>query len=265
MVRAVEDWTANSLHPARITYLSREVDVRLVSLIAAWVAGLLLGLEIDGYLPALALFSVAALALAGMWKVRGLSPWPALLAVILLMGLIRVEVSEGVEPLAASTEPRPITVAGLVSSDPELSGPGVEFVLSVDSVDTGNGWEEGEGKLLVLARPTAELVQAREEPYFRYGDRLELRGRLEEPRVLGQFDYPAYLASQGIHSTMDFPQVRLIDEGGGNKALGGIYNLRRKLSDGIDQALSEPQASLAQALLLGLSPNPPKDVLGDSP
>ena len=265
MVRAVEDWTANSLHPARITYLSREVDVRLVSLIAAWVAGLLLGLEIDGYLPALALSSVAALALAGMWKVRGLSPWPALLAVILLMGLIRVEVSEGVEPLAASTEPRPITVAGLVSSDPELSGPGVEFVLSVDSVDTGSGWEEGEGKLLVLARPTAELVQAREEPYFRYGDRLELRGRLEEPRVLGQFDYPAYLASQGIHSTMDFPQVRLIDEGGGNKALGGIYNLRRKLSDGIDQALSEPQASLAQALLLGLSPNPPKDVLGDSP
>lgn len=237
--------------------------MRLVALVAAWVAGLLLGLEIGLYLWALALFSVAAVSLAGLLKLRGLSPWLAILAVIILIGLIRVEVSEGPEPLKASTEPRPITVVGLVSNDPELSGRGVEFVLSVDSIDRGEGREQGEGKLLVFARPTAGLVQAREEPYFRYGDRLELKGRLEEPPALGNFDYGAYLASQGIHSTLAFPQVRLVDEGEGNAALGAIYDLRHEVSDGIDRALPEPQAALAQALLLGIRGRLPRDVTDD--
>ena len=226
--------------------------MKLVALAAAWIAGLLVGLETNVYLPALVLFSLSALILAWLFRSKGVSPWPALLAVFVAAGVLRVEASEAQGFLVPSDTLQPVKVRGLVVNDPEFSGPGVEFILSVDAVEMGQGWEESQGKLLVLARPPGSLVLAREEPYFRYGDRLELEGRLKEPPVLGDFDYRAYLANQGIYSTMPFPQeVRLIAEGEGNPARGGVYALRRELSEGIATALPEPQASLAEALLLG--------------
>ncbi len=237
--------------------------MKLVAFAAAWIAGLIVGLEADVYLPALVFLSTAAVLLACLLRIRGFSPWPAILIVVALMGLVRVEASAGKGYPGPSDALKPIIVYGLVVSDPEVSGTGVEFTISVEAVDMGNGLEEGRGRVKVFARPPGELVQSREEPYFRYGDRLELTGMLEEPPVLGDFDYRAYLANQGIHSTISFPQVRLLEDGGGNPAQGFIYGLRRKVSNGIDQALPEPQASLAQALLLGLRGRLPQDVTED--
>ena len=234
--------------------------MKLVALAGAWIVGLFLGLETGVPVPAIALFSVAAAALALILLSRGLSPWPGILMVMLLMGVVRVEVSgesAGLPPLDGL---HTIKVRGLVVSDPELAGPGVEFEVAVEAVDRGAGWEDMDGKVLVLARPTENLVQARGEPYFEYGDTLELVGRLQAPPALGNFDYGAYLAAQGIHSTMPFPDVRLVGEGGGNPALGVIYRLRGEISEGTDRALPEPQASLAQALLLGKRGGLPRDV-----
>ena len=226
--------------------------MKLVTLAAGWIAGILLGLELDVYLPAVVLFAIGAVSLALLLWSKGVSLWAPLLAVVLLLGLLRVEVSEGPDSLLAAVGPGPVTILGTVVDDPELSGPGVEFTVSVHSVEGVEGLQKGRGKIRVFARPPRELVQARDEPYFRYGDVLELTGRLEEPPNLGDFDYGAYLANQGIRAVMPFPQVRPLDEGGGNPARGAIYGLRRQVSRGIDRALPEPQASLAQALLLGL-------------
>ena len=160
---------------------SEGVGMKLLVLAFAWIVGLLIGLELDVYLPALVLYSVAALILALLLWTRGVSPWPALLAVVVLIGILRVDVSDQPEPLAPSDGLQPTKVRGLVSSDPETSGPGVEFRLSVDAVDRGQGWEGGAGRILVIARPSRGMVESREEPYFRYGDRLELTGP-EYPR-----------------------------------------------------------------------------------
>ena len=237
--------------------------MKLVLVAGAWVGGLIIGLEAEAPVSALLLLSVAALALGLLLRMRGVSVWAPLLAAAVLMGVLRVEVPQGPEPLGPSPIPRPVTVRGLVVSDPELSGPGVEFVISIDAVDRGKGWEDGAGRAKVLARPPFELVRDREGPYFRYGDRLELAGTLEEPPFLGDFDYRTYLANQGIHSVLRFPAVRLIDEGEGNPGLRHIYDLRHKLSGSLDEGLPEPQASLAQALLLGLRGRLPEDVKED--
>ena len=236
----------------------------LVVLIAAWIAGLLIGLDMNVSPAALALFSLAALILTGLLRSKGLSAWPGLLVLALLLGLLRVEVSDGPRPLDSFDNLQPVTVLGRVVTDPEVSGPAVEFVISVDAVDRGGGREDGGARLQVFARPPRELVRTRVQPYFRYGDTLELVGRLETPPALGDFDYRKYLASQGIHFTMSFPEeVRLIDEDEGSAALAAVYGLRHELSRGIDRALPEPQASLAQALLLGLRGRLPQDVTED--
>ncbi|MCE2463731.1 MAG: DUF4131 domain-containing protein, partial [Dehalococcoidia bacterium] len=192
----------------------------LVAFAAAWIAGLIIGLEANVYLPALFLLSITAVLLACLLRIRGASTWPAILIAVALVGFVRVEASGGNDHLGPSDSIKPIAVYGVIVSDPEISGTGVEFDISVEAVDRGNGLEESKGRVKVFSRPPRELVLSRDEPYFRYGDRLELTGRLEEPPVLGDFDYRAYLANQGIHSTMPFPQVRLLEDGGGTPARG---------------------------------------------
>ena len=240
----------------------------LVVLAAAWIAGLLIGLEMglemDVYLPALVALSLAALLLACLLRLRRLPALAPVLALAALAGLLRVEAVGEQAGLSPPDSFQPVKVRGLITSDPEVSGPGVEFVLSVDAVDVGEGWLSDKGRVLVFARPTWEMVQARGEPYFRYGDTLELTGRLEEPPLLGDFDYPAYLAAQGIHHTMPFPaEVYLVDEDGGSPARSLLYGLRHRVSESIDSALPEPQASLAQALLLGLRGRMPQEITED--
>ena len=237
--------------------------MKLVALAAAWIGGLLIGLETNVYVPALVLLSVAALFLACILRNRSLSTWPSLLALVVLMGLVSVEVREGSDSLEPIYGRQSVTVRGLIISDPELSGPGVEFIMAVEAVDKGTGWEEARGKVLVVARPPSELIGEREEPFFRYGDALELAGRLEMPPALGDFDFGAYLANQGIHSTLAYPEILLTGDDGGNPAQGFIYSLRRRVSRGIDRALPEPQASLAQDLLLGLRGRLPQDITED--
>ncbi len=238
--------------------------MRLIFLAAAWIAGTLVGLETNAYLPSLISFAIAAVVLALIFRIRGFSLWIPILALVMVMGIIRVETSEDTLSFQTTDRLHSISIRGVVADDPELAASGVEFVLGVDAIDTGEVWEDGEGSVLVIARPPRELVQKREAPYFRYGDRLELTGSLDEPPILGEFDYRTYLANQGIHFTMAFPDdIRLVDTGKGNPALGKIYDLRGKLAQGIDGALAEPEASLAQALLLGLRGRLPQDITED--
>ena len=179
------------------------------------------------------------------------------------MGIIRAEVSSNIEAPVGSGSAQTVAVRGTVASDPEMAGRGVEFRFSIDAVDTGNSLARVGSKILVFARPTSKLVEQRGSPFFRYGDRLELQGSIEEPTQFGDFDYPAYLATQGIHAVMGFPEVRLIGEGDGNPILEKVYDLRRNISEELDQALPEPQASLAQALLLGIRSRLPSEITDD--
>ena len=120
-----------------------------------------------------------------------------------------------------------------------------------DEEDTGETWEPFNGEVLVVARPLPALVQARGRPYFRYGDELLLRGRLEEPVRYGDFDYPAYLERQGIYHTLAFPEVQFLEEGRGNPLRALLHDLRLGAAAHLDGILPQNQSALAQALLLG--------------
>jgi competence protein ComEC len=76
------------------------------------------------------------------------------------------------------------------------------------------------------------------------------------------FDYAAYLALQDIHSVMVYPHLELYSRNNGNPLLSGLYDLRSKLASSLAIALPEPQAALAQAMLLGMRHNIPEVVKG---
>jgi hypothetical protein len=78
--------------------------------------------------------------------------------------------------------------------------------------------------------------------------------------VFQEFDYREYLARQGIQGLMTRHQVRLKGEGLGSPLLAAVYRVRSRLAGSIQRSIPEPQASLAQALLLGAREGVPRDV-----
>ena len=144
-----------------------------------------------------------------------------------------------------------IRVEGVISSDPQPTGTAWRFPLSVQHVWIRERWHASHGDLLVVAKISPSLSSARDKSHFRYGDRLIVTGKAEEPPVFEDFDYRDYLARQGVFSTMVRPGVELVGEGEGNSLMQEILSIRNRLSRSLEQALPEPHNSMAQALLLG--------------
>ena len=253
--------------------------MRLLHLAAVWVGGLLLGslLNLPLWailvsllaLPAIGLLVIAAgRRVAGSWagmqggKALGLFV-ATLLAAIFLLGLLRSDASESPPPFVPDASTRSVRLDGMVSGPPESRGNALQFVLQTRSIDKGDGWEGLAADVLVTARPSPELVTLRREPYIRYGDRIKLEGVLATPPVLETFDYRDYLARQDIHLVMDFPAVELQEEGVASSFLAAVYDIRDAMGRSLERALPEPQAAVAQTLLLGKRDNLPAELRED--
>jgi len=237
----------------------------LLAISAAFVGGVFLGLQLHLPASALVMFALAAVLLAVLLHSFGRRAAPAALLMLVVLGALRVA-SFGGEPVLPLWKDYHdggvLELQGVVVADPEASGTVTRLRLAVERVRVGSfppaeGWVEASGDVRVTLRETADLVLQRDRPYVRYGDRLLLRGVLEAPPELEGFDYPAYLARMGIGSVMSFPKVTLLEEGEGSAFLLRLQGLRRALAGALARAVPEPQASLGQALLLGLRENLP--------
>ena len=88
-----------------------------------------------------------------------------------------------------------------------------------------------------------------------------LEGVLEAPPETEEFDYPAYLARQGIGSVMSFPTATLLEEGSGLGFRSGLHGVRRNMAESLTRVVPEPQASVGQALLLGIREDLPRELV----
>ena len=253
--------------------------MKLLYLTAAWVGGLLFGLLLNPpiwavIIPLAALLAIGLLSLATArrsapsWaEIKGQKTFAlfvtTLLVALFLLGLVRSADAQSPPPPTPDDFPNSVRVEGIVAAPPDSLGNSLRFVLQAHAIDTGDGWEEFTADLLVTASPTPELVSLRKQPYVRYGDRLTLDGALAEPPVLETFDYRDYLARQGIHLVMDFPTIKLQDQGHGSPILTAVYDFRNSMAVSLEQALPEPQAAVAQTLLLGNRDNLPPEVRED--
>ena len=235
--------------------------MRLVWWSAAWLAGLSLGLWTDAPPASLALLVAASLLVALLLRSLRAPAWTLLPAFLLAAGLLRAEMAEPGPTTAARFHGAGVAqVTGVVASDPETARSAARFRLRLDEVGVREA-SDASGEILVTAHAPESMARARDRPFFRYGDRLRLTGKLSAPPELEDFDYPSYLAAQGIDTVMSFPAVELLSEGRGNPAYLWLHSARRRLAGSIAASLSEPQASIGQALLLGLRHNLPEDTV----
>ncbi len=235
-------------------------------LAVAFAAGLLIA-EVWDFPPVamwlLALAAVLMVVLSGLSRVSLL---PALCLLAALLGLLRVGFIEAPGEDLLRYHGVPGTVAqGLVVDQPTDSGGAYSFRLSVDRItsDTDPNWLDVSGDVRVSAKPTSSISETRSSHPFRYGDRLEIRGRLTLPEPLGDFDYPAYLEMQGIRTVTAFPEVVLISEGNGSWLVLWLSKARLSLADSAERIVAEPAGAFGNAILLGIRDGLPELLVDD--
>ncbi len=237
--------------------------MKLAFLAAAWIAGTMLGLEVDPPLLPVGLLMLATLLLALLSRAVHWPVWPALLAGVLLLGLLRVEAVPGAAAPSLLRDDGLVVLVGRISDYPEPTARRIRFPFDVNTVDEAGVMKPVSTRILVYATPPESLLASRDGGYFRYGDELRLEGELRRPQPFGNFDYPAYLANQGISGILYTHSAHMLPPEPGSlrsALLGKVFDLRRALADRLEQAMTEPHASLAQALLLGLRSALPEDV-----
>lgn len=218
----------------------------LVYLCSAWLLGLVAASTIGDAPWPIALLGPAAGATAAVSTRRWAPLALGLVAGLLTLGAIwrYEEARPPGEPsgIAVLNEGPTVRFRALVSAEPDERQRSARIRLSAREVWVDGAWEKTSGGVL-LRRGAL--------PRYRYGDLLELEGKLETPPVLEDFNYRDYLARQGIGSLVDYPRTQLLESGQGAPLLGVVHGTRRRLAGALSASLPEPEASLAQGILLG--------------
>jgi competence protein ComEC len=225
--------------------------VTLIYLSAAWVTGIYLGSKtalpwgiiFTGFLP--------LCLIPFLWRYKKQLLIAGFCLFALLGGCIRLQSSLPVineQQLQFYNDKGTVEIEGMVCTEPEAGNTTSTLQLSASGIRIDDTEKEISGKALIRVPRYQE---------HHYGDILKITGKAETPPQFDDFDYKAYLARQGIYSVINYPEIEILDTDKGFKPLTWIYALRNRLSQSLSLALPEPQASLAQGILLGLRGNIP--------
>ncbi len=100
------------------------------------------------------------------------------------------------------------------------------------------------------------LVMVGREAEVSYGDRVKVRGILEEPENFTtnsgkEFNYRRYLANQDIYFLIKNADVLILSSGNGNKIKSVLYKIRGSFMKNINKVIGMPESDLANGLILG--------------
>lgn len=219
----------------------------LVAIAAAWLAGIALA---HAWAGAWWLWLAGgALALAGAILTRGRGRRAIALACTAALSLGAARYTLSVRPpgdgeIAAYNDGGYVTLAGWVAEQPDVRDTHVNLRVRVEQLIPADGTP-------IPTRGDA-LVQAPLPADYRYGDPVEVAGRLETPPQLDDFDYRDYLARQGVHSLMRYARVTVTGARRGSPVRAAMLDFRQAAHATIARLLPDPQAALLSGILLGI-------------
>jgi competence protein ComEC len=220
----------------------------------AVVAGFLLGVFARSFLPLgwstvgfIVLLGGAALALGALERAK--------LAHLVVVAVALFSCAAGVARMHTAVligDPRlnarigsPIVLEGVIADEPDAREKNTLITVDARALVAST-------TLPVQAKVLATLPA---HALVRYGDKVKLSGTLELPAPfdtgLGrQFDYPQYLAAQGIGYQLAFARVDT-EGNAGDPLKAAIFGVKEKFVGGLRAVLPEPEAGLAGGITVG--------------
>jgi competence protein ComEC len=228
----------------------------LISVSVAWVLGTLVGtrLGLPAWTMALALLPLPLLFFRRRTRLTIAS---SICLLALLGGALRAHTNiaaPGPGDIRFYNDGPASTVTGVVATAPDVRDKTTHLTISVREIDAGAGPVTVSGRVMAYVPPY---------PEFAYGDVVRVTGELQTPPVLDDFDYAGYLAGRDIFSVMTYPRVEVTSRGAGFAPLSWVYSARQALSARLAEVLPEPQAALAQGIILGIRAGIPQSVNDD--
>ncbi len=203
----------------------------------AWIAGIYLSALFSPPLYALGLVATAGLLAAVAGRRLRILAWVAVCLVLAGGAMALAQVRDGDSTLQQYVNYEAVHVRGEIDREPSISGGLCRLSLAVKEVETGTGWEKVSGRVLVLTGAFPLLAQ---------GDGVQFRGELQAIGAIKDAEYGLRLEQQGYSGVMNFP--RRVDA----VQRGWLHEFRGRLAKSLDSSLSEPQAGLSRALLVGM-------------
>jgi competence protein ComEC len=226
--------------------------MKLILLSISLVGGILLGSDIT-LPPWFLAFATVPLLFMPLTRRKNAIVTVSLCTLAVLGGIIRYQ-----SILPSTSENRvefynnkgTAVIEGIIASGPDVRSTNAQLEVAVSEVNS----RKVTGKVLLFV-PCY--------PAYEYGDVLKVTGELETPAMIEDFDYKGYLAGRGITSVVYYPAIGVLETGKGFRPLGWLYNTRKALAGKMAEVLPEPQASLAQGIILGIRSEIPQSVKDD--
>lgn len=155
-----------------------------------------------------------------------------------------------------------VVAYGIIANDPDVRATSQKLEIKVKKINEYN--YKINGKILV----TTNIF-----PMYKYGDAVVVTCELKEPERFKGFSYDKYLARFDIYSVCYWPFINKLSIDDANKLILSnskwnfkellykkIFSLKNRLREYIDFGLGEPEASLANAMILGDKKGIPSDL-----
>jgi competence protein ComEC len=179
------------------------------------------------------------------------------LLLFFILGFIRADFSQLQTSQFKNLEQRYVNLSGIVTVPPKITDKGSRMTVEV--------FEMGNSKLM---RPEKILVTYEGYDIFEYGDRLQIGGALEAPKSFENdvgyvFNYPMYLAKDGIFFVMQKAKVTKVGEGGGNFFMSFLFDVKDSFISKMQTVLNSSDTALMSGILLGAQDSIPKTTKED--
>lgn len=132
-----------------------------------------------------------------------------------------------------------ILITAVISEDVRAKENTQNFKVKVLNID---GKEIAESTVLVISS---------RYPQYEYGQKLKIKGVLEAPEKIEDFDYPGYLKKEGVFGVLRFGEIEVVGSGFGNPIKSLLFLGKNKLKESLSRQISIPEAGLMEALLFG--------------
>lgn len=141
---------------------------------------------------------------------------------------------------------RKVALIGTVAAEPDIREKSIKLTLSKLMIKKEDELFPINGRILVTTW---------RYPEYKYRDRLEVVGQLENPPIFEDFNYKEYLKKEGVYSVMSWPEIELLakENSSGFVEIGyaKVLWLKERLRESIYKNISPPQSIILGAMILG--------------